>query len=210
MHGLLTLTERGSNDSKCNPFNCITYCLTNLLLYICNRHLWTINFTMIFCVYVFIILGSIFVGMKDLLFEPLSPMRQARELYNVLKQCSFTEPVLFPHTNEGLDDRLTLSLSNFLCYASFLRLVVDYLCAGRTAPYHRWHNPVERIMLILNLGLQCVGLVRSRISFELEAEVEKCNNLTVFSFLSFSSFKCDNPSSNLTIYKTIIIQLFFH
>lgn len=29
---------------------------------------------------------------------------------------------------------------------------MDYLCAARTAPYHSYRNPVERIMSILNLG----------------------------------------------------------
>ena len=31
---------------------------------------------------------------------------------------------------------------------------LDYLCAVRTAQYHSYRNPVERIMSILNLGLQ--------------------------------------------------------
>ncbi len=34
----------------------------------------------------------------------------------------------------------------------FLKLDLAYLCAGRTAPYHSWRNPVERIMYF---GLQC-------------------------------------------------------
>ena len=27
----------------------------------------------------------------------------------------------------------------------FLKLDLDYLCAGHTAPYHSWRNPVESI-----------------------------------------------------------------
>ena len=56
----------------------------------------------------------------------------------------------------------------------FLKLDLDYLCAGRTAPYHSWRNPVERIMSILNLGLQCVGLARAEMPAEFEKEVKKC------------------------------------
>ena len=57
-------------------------------------------------------------------------------------------------------------------------LNLDYLCAARTAPYHSWKNPVERIMSLLNLGLQCIGLARAKMPDEYEKEVNKCNNLS--------------------------------
>ena len=60
----------------------------------------------------------------------------------------------------------------------FLKLDLDYLCAGRTAPYHSWRNPVERVMSILNLGLQCVGLARSELSIDVETEIAKCSTLS--------------------------------
>ena len=61
----------------------------------------------------------------------------------------------------------------------FLKMDLDYLClcAGRTAPYHSWQNPVERVMSVLNLGLQCVGLAREKMPEEFEKEVAKCNSL---------------------------------
>ena len=43
--------------------------------------------------------------------------------------------------------------------ALFLNLNLDFLLACRTAPNHSWKNSVESIMSILNLGLQCVGLM---------------------------------------------------
>ena len=54
---------------------------------------------------------------------------------------------------------------------------LDFLCAGRTAPYHSWRNPVERVISALNLGLQCVGLARETMPEELVKEVTKCNSL---------------------------------
>ena len=30
------------------------------------------------------------------------------------------------------------------------------------SPYHSWRNPVEHVMTILNLGLQCVGLAHRK------------------------------------------------
>lgn len=44
----------------------------------------------------------------------------------------------------------------------------DFLAAVRTAPYHSWSNPAERMMSIINLGLQGVALKRSDMSFDSE------------------------------------------
>jgi hypothetical protein len=38
-------------------------------------------------------------------------------------------------------------------------------------------NPIERIMSILNLGLQCVGLMRQEMDEELEEIMSKCNSM---------------------------------
>ena len=59
----------------------------------------------------------------------------------------------------------------------FLKLDLDLLCAARTAPYHSWRNPAERIMSIINLGLQCVGIMRKEKTPETEASVASCNNM---------------------------------
>ena len=61
--------------------------------------------------------------------------------------------------------------------ALFLKLDLDLLVAGRTAPSHSWANPVERIMSIVNLGIQCIGVMRERASDEFEKAAEKCNSI---------------------------------
>lgn len=91
--------------------------------------------------------GSVHVGIKDLTFEPSNPFRHLTELVSVLKEKWFDKSVLFLYTDGGPDHHLTY-------ISGFLHLHLDYLCVGRTAPYHSWHNPVKRIMSILNLGLQ--------------------------------------------------------
>jgi len=53
----------------------------------------------------------------------------------------------------------------------FLKLDLDLLVAVKTSLGHSWKNPIECIMLILNLGLQYVGLMHSEISEELEKNV---------------------------------------
>ena len=61
--------------------------------------------------------------------------------------------------------------------ALFRNLNLDCLVACRTAPNHSWKNPVERMMSIVNLGLQCVGLMRDKMSDDFEWAVSNCNNL---------------------------------
>ena len=126
----------------------------------------------------YIILGSVFVGLKDAVFEHSTPFRHVCELHQILQTTSFTKPVLFLYSDGGPDHRLTYFSVKLSLICLFLTLDLDYLCAGRTAPYHSWRNPVERVMSILNLGLQCVGLARSKMGDEFEKEVAKCSNLS--------------------------------
>ena len=53
---------------------------------------------------------------------------------------------------------------------------LDYLCRLYSS-FHSWGNPVERIMSLLNLGLQCVGLAQEQMSDKYETEVAKCNSM---------------------------------
>ena len=123
--------------------------------------------------------GRVFVGFKESVFEPSSPMRHMCELNQVM-QSEFTavRPVLFIYSDGGSDHRLTYISVQLSLISLFLRLDLDYLCACRTAPYHSWRNPVERVMSVLNLGLQCVALARAKMTDSFEKEVSKCNTLS--------------------------------
>lgn len=46
--------------------------------------------------------------------------------------------------------------------ALFLEMDLDCVIALRTAPSNSWANPVERIMSIVNMGLQGVGVMRRK------------------------------------------------
>ena len=86
--------------------------------------------------------------------------------------------ILFLYSDGGPDHRLTYVSIQLSLVCLFLKLDLDYLYACRTAPYHSWKNPVERVMAVLNLGLQCVGLARTKMPDSFEAEVSKCNTLS--------------------------------
>ena len=121
--------------------------------------------------------GQVHVGLKEGTFEPSSPLRHVSELCPLVRAQAQSKPIMFLYTDGGPDHRLTY-LSVQLCLVSlFLELDLDYLCAARTAPCHSWRNPVERVMSIVNLGLQCVGLERARMDEENERLAAKVGSM---------------------------------
>ena len=83
------------------------------------------------------------IGLKEGAFEPSSPLRHVTEL----------------HCDGGPDHHLTYLSVKLSLISLFLKLDLDFLCACRTTPYHSWRNSTERVMSIVNLGLQCVGVI---------------------------------------------------
>ena len=123
--------------------------------------------------------GNVHVLYKDAAFEPSSPIRHAAELVSVLRSKSLTHPVLFLYSDGGPDHRVTYTSVKLALIALYLDLNLDYLIAARTAPYHSFRNPAERVMSVLNLGLQSVGLARNTINNkDIEEAVTKCNSIS--------------------------------
>ena len=73
--------------------------------------------------------GTVFVGLKDLVFESSSAVRHTTELCNVLNRVSFSKPVHFLYTDGGPDHRLTYISVQLSLIALFLKFDLDYLCA---------------------------------------------------------------------------------
>ena len=92
--------------------------------------------------------------MKVSAFEPANPFRHCAELcYVVSSQGLDSQPILCLYSDGGPDHRLTYLSVQLSLITVFLKFDLDFLCACRTAPFHSWRNPVERIMSLLNLGL---------------------------------------------------------
>ena len=121
--------------------------------------------------------GRVFVGIKDCVFEPSSPIRHATELNSILNTCGSNNPILLIYSDGGPDHRLTYLTVQISYICLFLTRNLDLLCAVRTPPYHSWKNPVERIMSILNLALHSVGLMRARMSAESETAIKSCTSM---------------------------------
>lgn len=121
--------------------------------------------------------GQVWIGLKDAVFQSSSPLRHAAELQKLLLQRVQDRTMLFIYADGGPDHRLTYVSVQLSLIALFLNLNLDVLIACRTAPNHSWTNPVKRIMSILNIVLQCVGLMRKKMCNEFEADTATCNNL---------------------------------
>lgn len=124
--------------------------------------------------------GQVMIGLKEGSCEPSSPHRHVTELHDVLNDHDFLtdKSILFVYSDGGPDHRLTYLSVKLSLISLYLKNDLDFLCACRTAPYHSWRNPAERVMSIVNLGLQCVGLMRTKVSDDVEASLARCNNLS--------------------------------
>lgn len=119
--------------------------------------------------------GRVFVSLKDSVFQPSSPFRHGAELYNLLQAVS--NPILCLYSDGGPDHRVTYLSVQLSLICLFRALDLDYLIAARTAPHNSFRNPVERIMSLLNIGLQAVGIMREAKSDEFEAVLKKANSM---------------------------------
>uniref|UniRef100_U9SFI0 Uncharacterized protein n=1 Tax=Rhizophagus irregularis (strain DAOM 181602 / DAOM 197198 / MUCL 43194) TaxID=747089 RepID=U9SFI0_RHIID len=100
--------------------------------------------------------GKVYVDLKDPVFEPSNAARHATELYEIVAKTN--KPyLLFLYTDGGPDHQVKFIKTQLALISLFLALDLNYLVAVRTPPGHSWKNPVERIMSILNLGLQCMA-----------------------------------------------------
>lgn len=119
--------------------------------------------------------GSVKVCYKDTIFQPSSPYRHVAELHKVL--LGNESPILCVYTDGGPDHRTTYLTVQISLICLFLSLNLDMLVAARTAPQNSYRNPVERIMSVLNLGLQSIGLMRLEMSEEFEKLIKNCNSM---------------------------------
>ena len=120
--------------------------------------------------------GQVYVGLKENCFEPSSLIRHITELFNIIKDKN--KEIICLYTDGGPDHRVTYISVQISLIALFLKTNADMLVAIRTPPQHSWKDPAERIMSILNIGLQATGLMRDKISGPaLEHRLKSANNM---------------------------------
>ena len=115
--------------------------------------------------------GQVHIGLKDLALEPSSALRHSTELSKVCAAVNYCVHVYMKliKVTSVHDYTITLIVP--------LSLSLSLSHPLRTPPYHSWKNPVERIMSIVNIALQGVGLMRSPMSEKQEEEISSCNSV---------------------------------
>ena len=121
--------------------------------------------------------GQVLVGLKDAATEPSSPMRHSTELSKIFRERDIQSPIVVLYTDGGPDHNNTFLAVQLGLISLFLHHDLDMIEAVRTAPYHSWKNPCERVNCILNLGLQAVGLMRQSMQEKFEKAISSCGSV---------------------------------
>ena len=107
--------------------------------------------------------GKVHVTLKENVFQPSDSYRATVELMKVLDQENVDWTVmrqLFLMTDGGPEHRVNFESVKVPLIMMFKKLNLDLLVAIRTAPGQSYLNIVERLMSIMNIGLQNLALER--------------------------------------------------
>jgi hypothetical protein len=117
--------------------------------------------------------------LKDSIFETSSPTRHTAEVTRLLKKVFPNTAAVVVYTDRGPDHNCKHTSVRLGLLALFLELNLDNMVVMRTAPTQSWCNPEERVMSVLNLGLQRVALAREEMIEETcEKLSKKCNGIS--------------------------------
>ena len=145
--------------------------------------------------------GDVHITVKDKVFEASSPHRHAAETVKIVRNFSSddsincSKPILVRYTDGGPDHRTTYSSVQLCAILEFVALDLDMFVAVRTAPNQSYNNPAERVMSLLNLGLQNVSLARGEMidghelrmrSLSSLKAIRKCNSKALHDALKAS------------------------
>jgi hypothetical protein len=123
--------------------------------------------------------GTVHVFLKDSIFEASSPARHTAELGRLIKEMFPLAVAIILFTDGGPDHNCKHTSVRLGLLSLFFELDLDTMVVMRTAPTQSWANPVERVMSVLNLGLQGVALSREVMADEShEREFKKCNGMS--------------------------------
>ena len=118
--------------------------------------------------------GNVNYTISDSVFRSSSPLRHGVILCKIIKELEHVQPILMKYTDGRTDQRNTLESVKVASICLFQELNLDFKIAARCAPGHSYMNPAERIMSILNFGMQNVAPCDDE---SIEKKVKKCNSM---------------------------------
>ncbi len=107
------------------------------------------------------IVGTAHVALKDSILQASSPLRHVVELIPLIKEKDGYLAALLLFTNGGSNHNCKHLKVQTALLALFFMGGMDTMVLLRTAPQQSWTNPSERIMSVINLGLQGCSLGRT-------------------------------------------------
>ena len=128
--------------------------------------------------------GSPFVTTKEKLFDPSDPFRHATVFLEILRThyseygVSLSAEILLIYSDGGVDHNITRISTQVSLQCLFIQLIKhrqDYRFKMR--PTQSWVNPAERIMSILNPGLQICSLEREEMGENFEIAMKGVNSM---------------------------------
>jgi hypothetical protein len=120
--------------------------------------------------------GEVTVCVNESVFQASNPFRHAVVLAKEVMDMHERPAILLRFSDGGTDQRNTLESVKVSLICLFKELNLDMLIAARCAPGQSWCNPAERIMAILNLGLQNCALERTKCSDDVEKKLKRCSS----------------------------------
>ncbi|XP_070559193.1 uncharacterized protein [Ptychodera flava] len=121
--------------------------------------------------------GKVTTVVNDSVFQQSTPFRHAAQLTKIFRQHDIKSTILLKYSDGGTDHRNTLESVKCAAFCMFRELDLDMLILARCAPGQSWTNPAERVMSILNLGLQNCSLERRMSDDKGEANLKKCGSM---------------------------------
>ena len=109
------------------------------------------------------------VGLKCAIFQASDPMRHITEAAARETVEDKLLPIRAIYTDGGVDHRTVFISVHLALIAYFMGGNLDILIAARTPPNLSVLNPAERVMSVLNIGLNGVSLARKELSPDKEA-----------------------------------------
>ena len=121
--------------------------------------------------------GQVYVSVSDSVFQASNPFRHGVMLKNIYNKSNELASTLLKYTDGGTDQRNTLESVKIANICLFRELHLDMRITGRCAPGHSFTNPAERIMAILNIGLQKCATERTTGEEDFEMLLKSCNSM---------------------------------
>ena len=117
------------------------------------------------------------VTVNDSITQQSNPMRHTCALMKVINEMESKPSVVLKYTDGGTDHRCNLEYVKCAAICIFKELDLDFYVAAPCAPGHSWTNPAERVMPVMNIGLQNVALSREKMADDKEKLFRKCTSM---------------------------------